>query len=145
MAMAAERLDLLVIEDNPNDAELMRHALARVSMDLKVAYISDGAEALDYLVKKVGRGRALPPKLVVLDLKLPRIDGHEILRRAKHHPYLRSVPFVVLTSSQQESDILSCYQEGANSYLVKPVDFSRFAQSIQMLGSYWLTLNQAPI
>jgi len=143
--MTPERLDLLVIEDNPDDVELMRRAVGRVPMDLKVQFVGDGLQALELLHGKHTSPRWSVPRLIILDLKLPKLDGHEILRRIRANPRTRAVPVVVLTSSQQESDIQSCYQAGANSYMVKPVHFTRFATSVETLATYWLTMNQAPL
>ena len=136
-----DRFDLWVIEDNPNDVELMRRALSRVKLDLRVEYFSEGLKPLELL----NRTETTIPRLILLDLKLPRVDGREILRRLRAHPKTKATPVVVLTSSQQDSDIRDCYVAGANSYLVKPVDFSKFAQSVETLGTYWLTLNTPPL
>jgi two-component system, response regulator len=140
-----ERIDLLLVEDNPNDLELTLRALKRLRQDLKIQTLSDGAEALTYLLPAKSEHAKPHPRLIILDLKLPKISGKEVLHRLKSDARTRMIPIVVLTSSQQESDILECYLAGANSYMVKPVDFSRFAQSIEALGNYWLLINQAPL
>lgn len=140
----SDRLDLLVVEDNPNDVELMQHALVKVSLTLKTLYLRDGAEALSYLQHAGTRSASPLPRLIFLDLKLPRVDGFEVLKSIRANPRTRTIPIVVLTSSQQDTDIQACYRAGANSYLVKPVDFTKFARAIEACATYWLSMNQSP-
>lgn|ERR1700687_3660368 len=142
-----EVVEILLVEDNPNDVELTLHALKanNVANDIKV--LRDGAEALDFIMcrgpfadRDINRG----PKLILLDLKLPKVDGIEVLRQAKSDPRTKMIPIVVLTSSKQERDIVESYELGVNSYMLKPVDFAQFTESVRSLGLYWLVYNQAP-
>jgi len=133
-------VDILLVEDNPNDAELTERALRKSELGARLALARDGAEALEYLLS--GRPR---PRVVFLDLKLPKIDGIEVLRRVRADDRTRSIPVVVLTSSQEERDVSECYQLGVNSYVVKPVEFDKFYQAVSDLGTYWLVLNKSPL
>jgi two-component system response regulator len=138
---------ILLVEDNPSDIELTRRALnkSHVANDLIVA--EDGQEALDYLFgvgAHAGRDVTLLPTLVLLDLKLPRVDGLEVLRRIRSDERTRRLPVVILTTSREEQDIAACYDLGVNSYIRKPVDFAQFAEAVQHLGLYWLVLNEPP-
>ena len=133
-------VDILLVEDNPNDAELTQRAFRKSDLDVRLAIVRDGAEALDYLFG--GKPR---PKVVLLDLKLPKIDGIDVLRRIRAGERTRTIPVVVLTSSEEERDIVECYELGANSYVVKPVDFDRFYRTVSDIGAYWLVLNKLPI
>jgi two-component system response regulator len=135
-----EPVDILLVEDNPNDAELAQRALRKAQPGAKIALARDGAEALDYLSS--GRPK---PKVIFLDLKLPKIDGTEVLRRVRKNEDTRSTPVVVLTSSQEEKDISECYKLGVNSYVVKPVEFDQFYKAIGDLATYWLFLNKSPL
>jgi len=139
MAEAGD-VDILLVEDNPNDAELTQRAFRKSDLDVRLAIVRDGAEALDYLFG--GKPR---PKVVLLDLKLPKIDGIDVLRRIRAGERTRTIPVVVLTSSQEERDIVECYELGANSYVVKPVDFDRFYRTVSDIGAYWLVLNKLPL
>ncbi|MCM3877265.1 MAG: response regulator [Thermoanaerobaculia bacterium] len=137
--------DILLVEDNPNDAELALRALkkARVANDVHVA--RDGAEALEFLFGEgayAGRARSAPPRVVLLDLKLPKVDGLEVLRRVKTDERTKLIPVVVLTSSREESDLVASYHLGANSYIVKPVDSEKFFEAVHEIGLYWLLLNE---
>jgi len=141
-------VDLLLIEDNPNDLELTLRALKRQGLADKVFSVKDGAEALDYIFQTgafAGRPLSAPPKVVFIDLKLPKVTGIEVLRKMKSDDRTRSWPAVILTSSRQERDLLETYQLGANSYVVKPVDYDQYAAAIGDLGRYWLLLNQRPL
>jgi CheY-like chemotaxis protein len=137
-----DELEIILVEDNPHDAELALRALRKLKLANHVKLLTDGAEALDFIFKKaLGNGR---PKVILLDLKLPKIDGLEVLRQLKTDERTKMIPVVVLTSSQEESDILTSYQSGANSYLVKPVDFDKFIRAVEGLGLYWLLMNKVP-
>jgi CheY-like chemotaxis protein len=136
---SAEEIDILLVEDNPNDAELAMRALRKSEVGARVAIARDGAEAVEYLASRQ------KPKVVFLDLKLPKIDGMEVLRRLRADERTRSVPVVVLTSSMEERDINECYRLGVNSYVVKPVEFDRFYKAVGELAAYWLVLNKAPL
>jgi CheY-like chemotaxis protein len=134
---------ILLVEDNPSDQELTLFALGAEELAGRVVTAQDGAEALDILFQR-GAHEATPikPNLVLLDLKLPKVDGLEVLREIKSNPRTRSIPVVVLTSSQEERDVVQSYDLGANSYVCKPVDFSQFTTTMRQLGLYWLVLNQ---
>ena|SRR6478609_6347469 len=136
----AQETDILLVEDNPNDAELTQRALKKSDVGARLAVARDGAEALEYLLSNRPK-----PKVVFLDLKLPKIDGIEVLRRVRSDERTRSLPVVVLTSSQEERDISECYKLGVNSYVVKPVEFDKFYKAVADLGIYWLVLNKSPL
>ena len=136
---------ILLVEDNPDDEALTLRAFARNEITNPVLVARDGVEALDYLFatgSHAGRDLALMPALILLDLKLPRIDGLEVLRRIRADARTRSVPVVILTTSREQQDIYEGYNLGANSYIRKPVDFEKFSQFVGQLGLYWLMLNQ---
>jgi len=140
-------VELLLVEDNPEDLELAKRALKKARLTNRIHVARDGAEALEYIFCEgphAGRNIADVPKLILLDLKLPKVDGLEVLRRIKRDPRTQSIPVVVLTSSKEVSDVVESYSLGVNSYIVKPVDFERFAEAVQKLGLYWLLLNQPP-
>jgi two-component system response regulator len=138
---------ILLIEDNPSDVELTKRALerGRVGNELVIAW--DGQEALDYLLGKgeyAGRDGLKLPTLTLLDLKLPKVSGLEVLRQIRADPRTRRVPVVILTSSREERDLAAGYDLGVNSYISKPVDFQQFAQAVEQIGLYWLVLNEPP-
>ncbi len=140
-------VEVLLVEDNPNDLELALHAFRKNDFTGRIQVARDGAEALDFLFctgAHAGRSPEGGPRLILLDLKLPKVDGLEVMRRAKADPRTRAIPIVVLTSSGQERDIAESYQLGANSYLVKPVDFTQLRDALRLACSYWLTLNRPP-
>jgi CheY-like chemotaxis protein len=140
-------MEILLVEDNPADVELTLRALKKHNLANQVKVVSDGAQALDYLFGSgayAGKNNQPPPKVVFLDLKLPKVDGREVLRRIKADAKTRVIPVVVLTSSQEERDIAESYKLGANSYVVKPLDFNKFVEAVSELGLYWVLLNQAP-
>ncbi len=140
-------IEVILIEDNPHDAELCLRALKKHGLANKVQLLQDGAEALDFIFAAgafTGREINHRPKLILLDLKLPKVDGLEILRRIKDDERTRTIPVVVMTSSQEEKDIVESYKLGVNSYIVKPVDFDKFVNSVADLGLYWLLLNKVP-
>jgi two-component system response regulator len=143
-----QSVEILLVEDNPNDAQLTLHALKRHRLANHLHVVRDGAEALEFLFATgpyAERKRADSPKLVMLDLKLPRVDGIEVLRVIRANPRTRTIPVVVLTSSREERDIAETYDLGANSYIVKPVDFEQFTEAVRQLGLYWLLLNQGAL
>jgi CheY-like chemotaxis protein len=145
--MSANEVEILLVEDNPSDVELTLRALKRRNLANKVHVVKDGAEALDFIFATgayINRDIDNPPKVVLLDLKLPKVDGLEVLRRIKSDKRTKVIPVVVLTSSREEKDIVESYKLGVNSYIVKPVDFDKFVQGISELGLYWLLLNQPP-
>ena len=139
-----EIVDILLVEDNPNDLELALHALRKNKLANRLEVARDGAEAIDRLLGEQASGRPVP-QLILLDLKLPKIDGLEVLRRVKSDPRTKKIPVVVLTSSREEQDVVESYQIGVNSYIVKPVDFERFTEIVRQLGFYWLLVNQPPV
>lgn len=151
MDSATEKLpqavEVLLIEDNPYDAELILRAFRKEGLDNDVIWLKDGVAALEYLFGPDGDSvvpGGAPSKLILLDLKLPKVDGQEVLQRIKSHPQTRAIPVVMLTSSREESDVLRCYDAGVNSYIVKPVDFDKFTEAVRQVGLYWLTANQPP-
>ncbi len=138
---------ILLVEDNPKDEALTLRALKKHNITNEVVVVHDGAEALDYLFGSgayAGRDPADLPAVVLLDLKLPTIDGIEVLRRVRANDKTRLLPIVILTSSQEQKDLLEGYSSGANSYVRKPVEFTEFAEAVRNLGLYWLILNQSP-
>lgn len=146
--MTDRAVEILLVEDNPNDVELTVHALRKNRIANRLRVVRDGAEALEFIFctgAYAGRRVEEIPKLILLDLKLPKVDGLEVLRRIKADPRTRVIPVVMLTSSSQERDIVESYQLGVNSYIVKPVDFEKFTEAVQQLGLYWLLLNQGPL
>ena len=144
--MPDNEVEILLVEDNPADAELTLRALTKHSLANKVLVVGDGAEALDYLFATgayAGRAMSETPRVVFLDLKLPKVSGLDVLRRIKSDERTKRIPVVVLTSSNEERDIVMSYELGGNSYVVKPVDFERFSEAIQELGLYWLVVNRS--
>ena len=142
-----EAVDILLVEDNPQDAELTTRALKKNNLANRLITVEDGAEALDFIFcrgKYATRDNGHSPKVVLLDLKLPKVSGLEVLRALKQDERTRSIPVVVVTSSREDPDIKTAYALGANSYVVKPVDFDAFAESVSSLGLYWLLVNQPP-
>ncbi|MEK6679007.1 MAG: response regulator [Nitrospirota bacterium] len=140
-------VEILLVEDNPNDAELALRSLKKHNLANKILWVKDGAEALDFLFSTgayADRASNTIPKVVLLDLKLPKIDGLEVLRRIKSDEKKKVIPVVVLTSSQEEQDRVESYKLGVNSYIVKPVEFEKFVSAIEKLGLYWMLLNKPP-
>ena len=146
--MTSDPVEILLVEDNPDDVELTLRAFKRHKLTNRIHVARDGAEAIEFLFKSGNDGvRAANegPRVILLDLKLPKVNGLEVLREIKQHERLRQIPIVVLTSSAEEPDIAECYKLGANSYIVKPVDFDRFSEAVRELGFYWLLLNRPPV
>lgn len=140
-------IEILLVEDNPDDLEMTLRALRKANLANRIQIARDGAEALEFIFCQgahAERRIEQVPKLVLLDLKLPKIDGLEVLRRVKSDARTKTIPVVILTSSKEQQDVLESYQSGVNSYIVKPVNFERFASAVQELGMYWLLLNQQP-
>ena len=136
-----------MVEDNPADAELTLHALQKYSSTKSIEHLWDGAEALDYLFCRgrfSARSMAHPPRLVLLDLKLPKVDGCQVLREIKQDPRTRPIPVIILTSSKEERDLINSYQLGVNSYIQKPVSFAEFQEVVRQLGMYWGSVNSSP-
>ena len=134
-----EQIEILLVEDNPNDAEMTLRALRRNNLVNRVHWVKDGAEALDFLSSNEKK-----PKLVLLDLKMPKVDGIEVLRRLKAEESTRTLPVVVMTSSNEERDVAETYRLGANSYIVKPVEFEAFLETVAKIGLYWVLTNRVP-
>lgn len=140
-------MELLLVEDNPNDVELTLHVLRKHNFANHIKVVRDGEEALAFLFGPEGEGSMQSeniPKVILLDLKLPKVNGLEVLGKIKADPRTKSIPVVVLTSSREERDLFLCYELGVNSYIVKPVDFAQFTESIRQLGLYWLLFNERP-
>lgn len=146
--MTNRQIEILLVEDNPDDVELTLHALRKENLANHIHVARDGEEALDFLFcngAHADRSFDCPPRLILLDLKLPKVDGMEVLRRLKADPRTRSIPVVILTSSKEERDLVQGYGLGANSYIQKPVDFDQFRNTVKSAGFYWLLINQAPV
>ena len=142
---ASSQRMILLVEDNPDDEALTRRALVKNNIQNEVLVAHDGAEALDYLLGTGAHaGHPISPEVILLDLKLPKIDGLEVLRRIRADERTRLLPVVILTSSREERDVISGYGLGANSYIRKPVDFGQFVEAVRQLGLYWLVLNEPP-
>ncbi len=140
-------VEILLIEDNENDAEITIRALRKSNIANKIKHLSDGEQALNFLFGKgdyEGRDVEIKPKLIMLDLKMPKVDGLEVLEKIKSDPVTKKIPVVVLTSSREHPDIEKCYELGVNSYIVKPVDFDNFSTAITQSGMYWMLINQSP-
>ncbi len=142
-----ERKTILLVEDNPDDVELTLRALKQYNVKNEITVVRDGAEALDYLFATgayADRDASATPAVVILDLKLPKVDGLEVLQRMRADERTKLTPVVILTSSKEEKDMITGYKLGANSYVQKPVDFGQFIEAAQQLGLYWLILNEPP-
>ena len=140
-------LDILLVEDNETDAELCLRALKKHNLANDVVWVKDGAEALDFVFRTgpyAGIPNGVKPRVILLDLRLPKVDGIEVLRRLKSDEKTRQIPIAVLTSSKEDRDLKECYQLGVNSYIAKPVEFQQFADTIAKLGLYWLVINRVP-
>lgn len=144
--MNQETIKILLVEDNPNDMELTLHAFEKYKLANSIHVARDGQEALDYLFGIGDEGvDHVQPQVILLDLKLPKVDGLEVLRRIRSDATLVTVPVVILTSSREERDIVESYQLGVNSFIVKPIEFDKFVETVQTLGLYWLLLNEPPV
>ncbi|MGA2328667.1 MAG: response regulator [Bryobacteraceae bacterium] len=142
-----EEYEILLVEDDPVDVELTLHALRGENLSNRIQVARDGEEALDVLFHRVPRAEGdwgRPPRMILLDLKLPKIDGLEVLRTVKADPRTQAIPVIILTSSREERDQVAGYRLGANSYIQKPVDFEQFRQVVKQLGLYWLVVNEPP-
>jgi CheY-like chemotaxis protein len=145
--MESREIEIILIEDNPYDAELTIRALKKNYLANKIIHLKDGAEALDFIFGEgayLGRDLRQKPRAILLDLKMPKVDGIEVLRRLKSDENTRYIPVVVLTSSNEDPDVKICYELGVNSYIVKPVGFENFIKAVSELGLYWLLLNEPP-
>jgi len=145
--MESKAVEILLIEDDPSDIKLTLKALQKYSLANKVTILKDGEEALEFLFSEgryEGRNNKNMPKVIFLDLKLPFVDGVEVLRRIKSDESTRRIPVVVVTSSRENRDIEECYKLGVNSYIVKPIDFEKFLESVSNLGLYWVLMNESP-
>jgi two-component system, response regulator len=141
---ALEMVDILLVDDSPTDAEMTTRALRKAGVANGLTWVKDGAEALELLFGAGAAGAARRPRLVLLDLKMPRVDGIEVLRRIKGDERTKVIPVVMLTSSTEESDLVRSYALGVNSFLVKPVDLSKFVEEVTRAGLYWLVMNKVP-
>lgn len=145
--MPEAEVDILLVEDSPEDAELTLHSLRRNNLVNHIYWARDGEEGLDFLFCRgpfSSRSVQHPPKVVLLDLKLPKVDGLEVLRQLKDNADTRAIPVVVLTSSREEEDVVRGYRNGANSYVQKPVDFEQFREAVRQIGLYWMVTNEPP-
>jgi len=143
--MIENAVEILLVEDNPNDVELTLHALRKNHISNRIHVVRDGVEALEFIFctgAYAERNIQETLKVILLDLKLPKVDGLEVLQRIKEDPRIRATPVVVLTSSREERDVVESYRLGVNSYIVKPVDFKKFTEAVQQMELYWLLLNQ---
>jgi CheY-like chemotaxis protein len=148
--MTDDMVEILLVEDNPNDVELALRALKKNHLANRIHVVRDGAEALEFIF---GTGAYQSrsdesygqPKVILLDLKLPKVDGLEVLRRIKSDKRTRTIPVVMMTSSREERDVIESYRLGVNSYIVKPVDFDQFTEAVRQLGMYWVLLNNPPL
>jgi two-component system response regulator len=145
MAMNTNEVEILLVEDSPDDAALAIRSLRHQNLANKLVHLKNGAEALDFIFGEgefAGRNVDRVPKVILLDLKMPKVNGLEVLERIKADQRTKSIPVVILTSSAEDPDIKKCYELGANSYIVKPVDFDNFSKAVTQLGFYWMLLNQ---
>lgn len=147
IGQAAAEVDILLVEDNASDAELTVRELRRHKFANRIHVIDDGADALDFIFCRgayEGRSFVHPPKVILLDMKLPRVDGLEILRQIKSDPRTRAIPVVIMTSSSEQKDVIESYHLGVNAFIQKPVDFAEFRRVIENVGMFWLAINKAP-
>ncbi|EKQ52624.1 MAG: response regulator (CheY-like receiver and winged-helix DNA-binding domain containing protein) [Methanobacterium sp. Maddingley MBC34] len=145
--MNLDEMEILLVEDNPTDAELTMRALKRKNLANRLVWVKDGAEALDFIYAQgqfQDRDPADLPHLILLDLRMPKVDGLEVLKKIKANERTRKIPVVVLTSSQQDKDVVESYKLGVNSYVSKPVEFDEFIDAVSTLGLYWMLINKPP-
>ncbi len=138
---------IVIVEDNPDDEALILRAFKQHKLTNEIVVLRDGVQAIEYLLGTgayAGRDTTLMPQIILLDLKLPKLNGLDVLKRLRADPHTKIIPIVVLTTSKEEGDMIASYNLGANSYVVKPVDFTKFVESVKQLGLYWLLLNQTP-
>jgi two-component system response regulator len=146
--MSNNEIEILLVEDNVHDAELTIRALKKINLANKLYHVKDGADALDFIFARgafSNRQITDRPKVILLDIKMPKVDGIEVLRQIKSNEATKTIPVVIMTSSKEEQDIVTSYNLGVNSYVVKPVNFEAFAKAIYELGMYWLIINQPPL
>src|ERR1700748_1969852 len=146
--MINDKIDILLVEDNPHDAEMTIRALNKVNLADKLLHVKDGVAAPDFIFGQgeyAGRQLENKPKIVLLDIKMPKVDGIEVLKQIKSNEDTKTIPVVIMTSSKEEQDIITSYNLGVNSYVVKPVDFAGFAKAVSELGVYWLMINQSAL
>lgn len=145
--MEKNHYEILLVEDNPTDAELTIRALNKYNLGNNLIHLKDGAEALDFIFAKGAYSNGTVKnglKVILLDLKMPKVDGHEVLKQIKSDERTKTIPVIIMTSSKEDQDITTSYKHGVNSYVVKPVDFDKFAKAVADLGLYWLLINQPP-
>jgi two-component system response regulator len=145
--MNDNKVEILLVEDNPHDAEMTIRALKKANLANKLIHLKDGAEALDFIFAKGAfsdRQIENKPKVILLDIKMPKVDGIQVLKQIKSNDTTKTIPVVIMTSSKEEQDVITSYNLGVNSYVVKPVDFEGFAKAVSELGFYWLITNQLP-
>jgi len=145
--MENSEVEILLVEDDIDDAEMTMHAMRKFNLANKLIHVTDGEEAMDFLLGKgkfIGRDVTLKPRLILLDLKMPKMDGMEVLEVIKSNSDTKKIPVVILTSSKEDPDVTRCYELGANGYIVKPVEFDSFIKTVSELGMYWMLLNHAP-
>ena len=146
--MEKSQIEILLVEDDMDDAEMTIHAMRKNNLANKLVHLVDGEQALDYLFGKgkfQGRDISLKPRLILLDLKMPKVDGMEVLEIIKSNIETKMIPVVILTSSREDPDVSRCYKLGANGYIVKPVEFESFIKAVSEIGMYWMLLNHAPV
>ena len=144
--MDNNEIEILIVEDSMDDANLTIRSLKKNKIANQLHHVKDGAEALDFIFAKgeySSRSKSTRPKLILLDLKMPKVNGIEVLAQIKEHPDTKTIPVVILTSSQEDPDIKKCYELGANSYVTKPVEFEGFVKAVKELGFYWMVLNKS--
>ena len=148
MSSTDNEIEVLLVEDNAHDAELTIRSLKKVNLANKLYHVKDGAEALDFIFNRgefINRKNEKYPKVILLDIKMPKVDGIEVLRQLKGNEHTRAIPVVIMTSSKEEQDVITSYNLGVNSYVVKPVNFEGFSKAVAELGLYWLITNQPPL
>ena len=146
--MDMNEVDVLMVEDSPNDAELIGRALRKINIANKIHLVKDGEEALEFIFRTgryASRDESTPLKVILLDLKLPKVNGLEVLAKIKADEHTKTIPVVIVTSSQEDKDLKEAYKRGANSYIVKPIDASNFVEALSEAGLYWLAINKPPI